>query len=131
MPEVTQIQVLNTVYDIRDATARQRTIPSGGSTNQVLKKNTGNDYDASWQDESGGIQSVTPTTASIGSASAGTSISADDITAWSEGTLPSATVDGENITLTFGSLPSLSYTARTIPNISITSQTVVTDITVT
>lgn len=48
----------------------------------------------------------------------GTAIPADDITAWSAGTLPAATVEGENLTLTFGSLPSLSYTAKSIPNVT-------------
>ena len=71
----------------------------------------------------------TATTTSIGSASAGTAIPADDITNWSAGTLPAATVSGENLTITFGSLPSLSYTAKSIPNISVTSTTVATGIT--
>lgn len=48
----------------------------------------------------------------------GTAIPADDITAWSAGTLPTAVVEGENLTLTFGTLPSLSYTAKSIPNVT-------------
>lgn len=77
------------------------------------------------------LTEVTPTTEAIGSASAGTAISADDITAWSAGTLPSASYNSstETLSLSFGSLPSLSYTERSIPNISVTSKTVVTDIT--
>ena len=117
----------------------------------------------------------TATTTSIGSASAGTAIAADDITAWSAGTLPSlttttvypvmdivegfgdattATVSNGVLTITTGSSPlvsivtakptdgvkvvdtwsagtlsSLSYTARSIPNISVTSKTVATGIT--
>lgn len=71
----------------------------------------------------------TATTDTVGSASAGTAITADDITAWSAGTLPSATVSGENLTLNFGSLPSLTYTEKTIPNISVSSKTVATGIT--
>lgn len=68
------------------------------------------------------------TTSSIGSASAGTTIPADDITAWSTGVLPSASYDNETETLefTFGTLPSLSYTAKSIPNISVTTKTVYT-----
>lgn len=65
------------------------------------------------------------TTDSVGSASAGTTIPADDITAWSSGTLPNATVTDETLTLTFGTLPSLSYTAKNIPTVSVTSKTVV------
>ena len=67
---------------------------------------------------------------SIGSASAGTAIPADDITAWSQGTLPDAVYDSatETLQFTFGTLPSLSYTAKTIPNISVTQKTVVTGI---
>ena len=71
----------------------------------------------------------TASTTSIGSASAGTAISADDITAWSEGTLPTASVENGILSFGMGSLPSLSYTSRSIPNISVTSQTVVTGIT--
>ena len=72
----------------------------------------------------------TETTDSVGSATAGTDIDADDITAWDAGTLPTATVDDQEVlTLTFGSLPSLSYSAKTIPNISVSSKTVVTAIT--
>lgn len=110
----------------------------------------------------------TAQTTSIGSASAGTAIAADDITAWSAGTVPtlgtaiaadditawsagtmfSASVSGKKLTLTagtapslsytarsipnvtsVGTAPSLSYTARSIPNISVTSKTVVTGIT--
>lgn len=48
----------------------------------------------------------------------GTAIAADDITAWDAGSLPTAVVTGENLTLNFGSLPSLSYTARSIPNVT-------------
>ena len=68
------------------------------------------------------------TTIEVGSASAGTAIPADDITAWSTGVLPSALYDNETETLefTFGTLPSLSYTAKSIPNISVTTKTVYT-----
>lgn len=71
----------------------------------------------------------TATTGSVGSASAGTAITADEIDSWDAGTLPSASVDDQEVlTLTFGSLPSLSYTEKSIPNISVTSATVVTGI---
>lgn len=110
----------------------------------------------------------TATTTSIGSASAGTAISADDITAWSAGTVPTlgTAISADDITawsantptscaisqgvLTFtagsaaslsytsrsipnvtsvGTAPSLSYTSRSIPNISVTATTVATGIT--
>lgn len=48
----------------------------------------------------------------------GTAISADDITAWSAGTAASASVSGGVLTITNGTAPSLSYTARSIPNVT-------------
>lgn len=71
----------------------------------------------------------TASTTSVGSASAGTAIAADDITAWSAGTMTSASYASGVLTITNGSAPSLSYTARSIPNISVSSKTVVTGIT--
>ena len=71
----------------------------------------------------------TATTASIGSASAGTAIAADDITAWSTNTPTSCTISKGVLTFSAGSAASLSYTARSIPNISVTSKTVATGIT--
>ncbi len=95
-------------------------------------------------------------TVSIGSASAGTVIPADDITAWTTNTptaVTPATVvtsasgatatvtngvlsitngsfgTGPAATVTAGTAASLSYTAKSIPNISVTSKTVVTGIT--
>ena len=71
----------------------------------------------------------TATTESIGSASKGTAIAADDITAWDAGSAASFSVSSETLTITSGAAPSLSYTARSIPNISVTSKTVVNGIT--
>ena len=95
-------------------------------------------------------------TVSIGSASTGTAIPADDITAWTTNTptaVTPATVvtsasgatasvsngvlsitngsfgTGPAATVTAGTSASLSYTAKSIPNISVSSQTVVTGIT--
>ena len=48
----------------------------------------------------------------------GTAIAADDITSWSTGTLPTASVEDEILTLTFGTLPALAYTSRSIPNVT-------------
>lgn len=85
------------------------------------------------------LGTITASTASYGSASAGTAISADDITAWDAGSTPtlgtaisadditawsagtmfSASFDGKcTLTLTSGSVPTLSYTGRTIPNVT-------------
>lgn len=89
---------------------------------------------------------VTPTTTSIGSASGwsagtvptlGTAIPADDITAWSAGSTSSIAVASGVLTFTQGTASSLSYTAKSIPNVTsvgtapsltVTSKTVVTDI---
>ena len=78
----------------------------------------------------GKISGLLPSTISIGSATAGTAIAADDITAWNAGSVTTATVSNETLTITTGTKPSLSYTARSIPNISVASKTVVTGFTV-
>ena len=58
--------------------------------------------------DSAAVHGVTPSTKSIGSASAGTAIAADDITAYTAGTAAS-----------------LSYTSRSIPNVtSVGSRTI-------
>lgn len=98
----------------------------------------------------------TASTTSIGSASAGTAISADDITAWTTNTPTAVTkktvvtsasgataayadgiltitngsfTTGDSVSVTAGTAASLSYTSRSIPNISVTSKTVATGIT--
>ena len=98
----------------------------------------------------------TASTTSIGSASAGTAIPADDITAWTTNTPTAVTkktvvtgasgataayangiltitngsfTTGDSVTVTAGTAASLSYTAKSIPNISVTSKTVATGIT--
>lgn len=138
MPVISHIKVGDTTYDIRDDTAREQVLPSGGTAGQFLKKSSGTDYDAAWANVV--IPEYTASKESIGSASAGTAIKADDITAWSAGTvptlgtaipadditawaagsLPSFSYDSETETLTFspGTLPSLSYTAKSIPNVT-------------
>lgn len=76
----------------------------------------------------GGMKSTTLDTTSIGSASAGTAIPADDITAWSAGTMTTTSVSQGVLTITNGTKPSLSYTAKSIPNITVSSKSVVTGI---
>ena len=67
-----------------------------------------------------------------------TSVACDDITAWSAGSTPTlgTAIDaytglttGDSVSVTAGTAASLSYTSRSIPNISVSSQTVVTGIT--
>jgi len=87
-----------------------------------------------YHDGTGVVQytQIVASTISIGSASTGTAIPADDITAWSAGSVPTLTYDSteEGIIFTAGSAPSLSYTAKTIPNITVSNKTVVTGVTV-
>ena len=71
----------------------------------------------------------TAQTTSIGSASTGTAISADDITDWTANTATSASVTAGVFKITTGTAASLSYTSRSIPNISVTATTVATGIT--
>lgn len=60
-----------------------------------------------------------PNITSVGSApTLGTAIPADDITSWSAGTMFTATVSGEVLTFTAGTAPTLSYTAKSIPNVT-------------
>lgn len=48
----------------------------------------------------------------------GTAIKADDITAWSAGTVTTASVANGVLTISEGTAPSLSYTEKTIPNVT-------------
>lgn len=70
---------------------------------------------------------VSLNTASIGSASGwsagsvptlGTAIAADDITAWSAGSVTTASVTSGVLNISTGTASSLSYTARSIPNVT-------------
>lgn len=54
MADISKIKIQDNTYDIKDATARARNIPSGGTTGQILSKASGNDYDAEWTNPSGG-----------------------------------------------------------------------------
>lgn len=76
---------------------------------------------------SGHTHTLTPSTASIGSASGwsagdlpslGTAISADDITSWSAGSATSLSYSEGILTIKAGSAPSLGYTSRSIPNVT-------------
>ena len=74
-----------------------------------------------------GSYALKTSTVSVGSASnwsagsaptLGTAIDADDITAWSTNTPTGASVANGTLTITAGSAASLSYTARSIPNVT-------------
>lgn len=76
---------------------------------------------------SGHTHTLTPSTASIGSASGwsagskpvlGEAISADDITSWNAGSATSLSYSDGVLTITAGSAPSLQYTSRSIPNVT-------------
>jgi hypothetical protein len=64
------------------------------------------------------IYPVTSSTTTATKTTLGTAIAADDITSWNAGTLPSFTVSKGVLTLNSGTSPSLSYTARSIPNVT-------------
>ncbi|MBP5325317.1 MAG: hypothetical protein J6Y86_07480 [Pseudobutyrivibrio sp.] len=102
-------------------------LSSGGSFSPVITNPTDGQllkYDAS----QGAWVNAGIATTTVGSASAGTAIAADDITAWDAGTMTSLSVSDETLTVTSGTAPTLSYTSRSIPNISVTSKTVVTGV---
>lgn len=105
---------------------------------------------SAWQllgDEGSYVLKTSQTTTTIGSASEwdagsaatlGTAIDADDITGWNSGSASTATVEGGILRLTNSVVPTLSYTARTIPNVTsagsapsltVTSTTVVVPVT--
>lgn len=54
MSDMSQLRIDNTTYDIKDAVARSRNVPAGGSSGQVLAKSSGTDYDVGWVNQSGG-----------------------------------------------------------------------------
>ena len=70
----------------------------------------------------------TATSGTVGSASEGTEITADEIDDWDEGEPTSVSVENGVLIISNGSAPSLIYTSKSIPNISVTSATVVTGI---
>ena len=104
--------------------------PQAGDQNKVLCG------DGTWKSIEQTV--VTPTYGSVGSASEGvdvlldeitswnagstptlgTAIDADEIDSWNSGSLPIFTIDNETVTYTAGSLPSLTYTGKSIPNVT-------------
>lgn len=86
-------------------------------------------YDGTyWQILSGITQDISVTKGTVGSASAGTAIAADDITNWTTNTPTTCAISEGVITFTAGSSADLQYTAKTIPNITVTPTSVVTDV---
>lgn len=104
----------NTTYGL-SISGHTVSIVAGGTTSSVTVPDNNTTYTANNEN--------------IGSASAGTAIPADDITAWSAGTMFSASASEGVVTFTAGTAPSLSYTAKSIPNISVTTKSVTTSIT--
>lgn len=65
------------------------------------------------------VTTSVPNITSVGSApTLGTNISADDITAWTTNTPTSATVSNGVFTIASGAAATLSYTSRSIPNVT-------------
>lgn len=98
-----------------------------GNNKALLKGVVNFIYDGTQWHIVGADSTYTASTTSVGSASGwsagsvptlGTAIAADDITAWSAGSAASASVASGILTLTNGTAPSLSYTARSIPNVT-------------
>ena len=100
MSEIKKVKLPNdsTIYDIDATTVNGHTIDKDVPSDAVFH------------------YAVTPIT--VGSASKGADIPADDITNWSAGSATSASVSNGNLIITNGTAPSLSYTAKTIPNIT-------------
>ncbi|MBQ6480518.1 MAG: hypothetical protein IJI45_05325 [Anaerolineaceae bacterium] len=123
---------MNTKLAAKQDTLTFDTAPTANSTNPVTsggvktaldgKAAASHNHDSAYAAKS---HTHEVETVSVGSASAGTAIAADDITAWSAGTLPSISVNNGVIKLGKGSVPALSYTARSIPNISVRDVSVV------
>lgn len=65
---------------------------------------------------------------SVGSASLGTATSVNGVTAWSAGTPTSVSIANGVLSITSGTAPSLTYDAESIPNVTVTPVTVVTDL---
>ena len=65
------------------------------------------------------VTTTVPNVTSVGSApTLGTAIPADDITAWTTNTPTSFTVSEEKLTIVAGKAATLSYTAKSIPNVT-------------
>ena len=63
MAEISKItDITGNTYDLKDATARARNLPAGGTTGQVPKKRSNTDYDVEWGDAGG----TTPGTVALG-----------------------------------------------------------------
>lgn len=138
MADISTITLLDGVtYNIKDAYAREHANVSA-TTDTIGSASAGTDITATeitaWN--AGSVPTL------------GTAIPADDITAWTANTPTSFVISGEKLTITAGTAASLSYTAKSIPNvtsvgtapsmttesksipnISITEKTVVTNIT--
>ena len=75
------------------------------------------------------IGDATLSTVSVGSATEGTPLEASNVTDWTPDTPTSCAISQGVLTFSAGAPASLSYDAQSIPNISVTSETVVSGIT--
>lgn len=74
-------------------------------------------------------KTYTATKDSVNSASLGTATMVNGVTSWNAGTVTSVSVENGVLDITIGTAPTLSYDAVSVPNITVTPATVVTDIT--
>ena len=74
-------------------------------------------------------ENINVTKTTIGSASVNGNISADEITNWTTNTPSTSKISSGVLVMTKGTAASLSHDTKSIPNISVTSTSVVTDVT--
>lgn len=82
--------------------------------------------DGTWSVPPGASYDVTKGT--VGSATAGTAINTSVISTWDAGSSTAVNVQNGVLNITTGTAPSLTYSAVSVPNISVTSTSVVTDV---
>lgn len=109
----------NNTYSLGDSSHKWKDVQTttlNGTTIPASPKFTDTTYTANTTKL---VTTTVPNVTSVGSApTLGTAIAADDITAWTTNTPTAASVSKGVLTITAGSAASLSYTARSIPNIT-------------
>lgn len=88
MADVSNLYYNGESYEIKDATARSRMLPAGGSTGYILKKNSNTDYDAVWGEYEG--RTSIPDGGTKGQILAKNSDSNGDVGWYSPGNTPSS-----------------------------------------
>lgn len=109
----------NNTYSLGDSSHKWKDVQTtslNGTTIPASPKFTDTKYTANTTKL---VTTTVPNVTSVGSApTLGTAIAADDITAWTTNTPTAASVSKGVLTITAGSAASLSYTARSIPNVT-------------